>query len=98
LHLAHVGPALKEVRGAGVPQHVRDKLDVLCRRLFGKKSERADPAQLRLALDLLESEPQVDAESLESDSGEDLRPRERRGRADARGAGRSCHGSCRATW
>jgi transposase len=59
---------------------LKHKLDVLCRRLFGKKSERVEAAQLRLALDLLESEPQVDPDSLESDSGEDPRPRERKAR------------------
>lgn len=66
---------------------LKHKLDVLCRRLFGKKSEKVDAAQLRLALDLLESEPQVDPESLETDSGEDPRPRERklrRGRSTGR--------------
>jgi transposase len=66
---------------------LKHKLDVLCRRLFGKKSERVDAAQLKLALDLLESEPQAEAETLEADSGEDPRPRERklrRGRSTGR--------------
>lgn len=57
---------------------LKHKLDVLCRRLFGKKSERVDAAQLKLALDLLESEPAAETESLETDSGEDPRPRERK--------------------
>lgn len=51
---------------------LRHRLDVLCRRLFGKKSEKLDPNQLRLALDLLESEAETAAVSdpLEADSGE----------------------------
>jgi len=32
---------------------LRHQLDVLCQRLFGKKSERVDPRQLQLALEQL---------------------------------------------
>ena len=49
---------------------LRHKLDVLCRRLFGKKSERVDPNQLRLAMELLESETGTESEPVEADSGE----------------------------
>jgi transposase len=49
---------------------LRHKLDVLCRRLFGKKSEKVDPNQLRLALDLLDSETGGESEPVEADSGE----------------------------
>src|SRR5437879_13507386 len=34
---------------------LRHQLDVLCQRLFGKKSERVDPRQLQLALEQLAS-------------------------------------------
>jgi outer membrane protein TolC len=36
---------------------LRHQLDVLCQRLFGKKSERVDPRQLQLALEQLANEP-----------------------------------------
>ena len=36
---------------------LRHQLDVLCRRLFGKKSEKVDPRQLQLALEQLANEP-----------------------------------------
>jgi len=65
---------------------LRHKLDVLCRRLFGKKSEKVDPNQLRLALELLESETGSVAEPVEADSGES--PRRHRGEARRRPTGR----------
>jgi transposase len=49
---------------------LRHQLDVLCRRLFGKKAERVDPRQLRLALDQLANEPGPVTEPIEMDSGE----------------------------
>lgn len=49
---------------------LRHQLDVLCQRLFGKKSERVDPRQLQLALEQLANEPGPLAEPLEMDSGE----------------------------
>jgi len=49
---------------------LRQQLDVLCQRLFGKKSERVDPRQLRLALDQLANEPGPVTEPVEMDSGE----------------------------
>jgi transposase len=49
---------------------LRHQLDVLCRRLFGKKSEKVDPRQLRLALDQLANEPGPVTEPIEMDSGE----------------------------
>jgi transposase len=50
---------------------LQHKLDVLCRRLFGRKSDKVDPNQLRLALELLGSAPASDA--IEADSGEEPR-------------------------
>lgn len=49
---------------------LRHQLDVLCQRLFGKKSERVDPRQLRLALEQLANEPGSVSEPVEMDSGE----------------------------
>lgn len=49
---------------------LRHQLDVLCRRLFGKKADRVDPRQLRLALDQLANEPGAVTEPIEMDSGE----------------------------
>lgn len=66
---------------------LRHKLDVLCRRLFGKKSEKVDPNQLRLALELLQSETGSESEPVEADSGESPRRgqnRSRRGRPTGR--------------
>jgi hypothetical protein len=53
-------------------------LDILCQRLFGKKSERVSPDQLRLAFAQLANEPGAAAEPIEMDSGERPgRPRRR---------------------
>lgn len=49
---------------------LRHKLDVLCQRLFGKKSERVSPDQLRLAFAQLANEPGAVTEPIEMDSGE----------------------------
>jgi transposase len=49
---------------------LRHQLDVLCRRLFGKKSERVDPNQLTLALEQLTNERGPVSEPVEMDSGE----------------------------
>lgn len=49
---------------------LRHQLDVLCRRLFGKKSEHVDPRQLTLALEQLANEPGAVTEPIEMDSGE----------------------------
>jgi transposase len=49
---------------------LRHQLDVLCQRMFGKKSERVDPRQLRLALEQLANEPGPVTEPIEMDSGE----------------------------
>lgn len=46
------------------------QLDLLCQRLFGKKSERVSPDQLRLAFAQLANEPQAASEPIEMDSGE----------------------------
>ena len=35
---------------------LKHQLDVLCRRLFGKKSEKVDPRQLQLAMEQLQNE------------------------------------------
>jgi transposase len=49
---------------------LRHELDILCQRLFGKKSERVDPRQLKLALEQLHNERGVITEPVEMDSGE----------------------------
>src|SRR6266571_3710842 len=49
---------------------LRHELDILCQRLFGKKSERVDPRQLKLALELLANERGAITEPVELDSGE----------------------------
>ena len=49
---------------------LRHQLDVLCRRLFGKKSEKVDPRQLQLALEQLANEAGAVSEPVEMDSGE----------------------------
>jgi len=49
---------------------LRHQLDVLCQRLFGKKSERVDPRQLQLALEQLANEPGPVSEPIEMDSAE----------------------------
>lgn len=60
---------------------LRHQLDLLCQRLFGKKSERVSPDQLRLAFAQLANEPATAAadDPVEMDSGERPgRPRRRR--------------------
>ena len=49
---------------------LRYQLDVLCQRLFGKKSERVDARQLQLALEQLANEPGAVTEPIEMDSGD----------------------------
>jgi transposase len=49
---------------------LRHQLDVLCQRLFGKKSERVDARQLQLALEQLANEPGAVTEPIEMDSGD----------------------------
>src|SRR5580704_15293024 len=49
---------------------LRHQLDVLCQRLFGRKSERVSPDQLRLAFAQLANEPGPVTEPVEMDSGE----------------------------
>jgi len=49
---------------------LQHQLDVLCQRMFGKKSERVDPHQLQLALEQLANEPGPVTEPIEMDSGE----------------------------
>jgi len=57
---------------------LRHQLDVLCQRMFGKKSERVSPDQLRLAFGQLANEPGPVSEPVEMDSGERPgRPRRR---------------------
>ena len=57
---------------------LQQQLDGLCRRLFGKKSERVSPDQLRLAFAQLANEPGPVTEPVEMDSGERPgRPRRR---------------------
>lgn len=49
---------------------LRHQLDVLCQRLFGKKSERVDARQLQLALEQLANEPGAVTEPIEMDAGD----------------------------
>jgi transposase len=57
---------------------LQHQLDILCQRLFGKKSERVSPDQLRLAFAQLANEPGAASEPIEMDSGERPgRPRRR---------------------
>jgi transposase len=49
---------------------LQHQLDVLCRRLFGKKADHVDPRQLQLALEQLANEPGPVTEPIEMDSGE----------------------------
>lgn len=57
---------------------LRHKLDVLCRRLFGKRSEKVDPRQLALALEQLRNEGGGEgSDPVEMDSGEPVHWRER---------------------
>src|SRR5262249_30309189 len=73
---AQRGEVTKQPRERGPRQH---QLDLLCQRLFGKKSERVRPDQLRLAFAQLANEPQAGTEPIEMDSGE--RPGRRKRRA-----------------
>jgi transposase len=57
---------------------LRHQLDLLCQRLFGKKSERVSPDQLRLAFAQLANEPAAGTEPIEMDSGERPGPGRRR--------------------
>jgi len=57
---------------------LRHQLDLLCQRLFGKKSERVSPDQLRLAFAQLANEPGAASEPIEMDSGERPGPGRRR--------------------
>lgn len=50
---------------------LRHRLDALCRRMFGKKSEKVDPNQLQLAFEIL-GEMDPSSRSLELDSGESV--------------------------
>lgn len=63
---------------------LRHQLDVLCQRLFGKKSERVSPDQLRLAFAQLANEPGPVSDPVEMDSGERPGRRPRRGRPSGR--------------
>lgn len=73
LELAHAVIATLEAELAKAQREnaqLRHQLDVLCRRLFGKRSEKVDPRQLRLALEQLANEPGPLTEPIEMDSGE----------------------------
>jgi transposase len=56
------------------------KLEEMARKLFGKKSEKLDPAQLRLALDLITEAVELSppGEPLETDAGEAVPARPRK--------------------
>jgi transposase len=68
---------------------LKAQLDELARRAFGKKSEKLDPHQLRLALDLLASAVELSPadEPIESDSGEGLplEPPKKKAKGKSRG-------------
>ena len=74
----------------------RHQLDVLCRRVFGKKSERVDPRQLQLALAQLANEPGLVTAPVEMDSGET--PVRAMGAGARRVAGRSPRTSRVVAW
>jgi transposase len=57
---------------------LRAQLDALCRRLYGKSSERVSPDQLRLAFTQLANEPGPATDPVEMDSGERPGPEKRR--------------------
>jgi len=57
---------------------LRQQLDALCRRLYGKTSERVNPDQLRLAFAQLANEPGASTDPVEMDSGERPGPDKRR--------------------
>ena len=63
---------------------LRHQLDILCQRLFGKKSERVSAEQLRLAFAQLANEPGAVAEPIEMDSGERPGPARTRRRPTGR--------------
>ncbi|HUF47812.1 MAG TPA: IS66 family transposase, partial [Vicinamibacterales bacterium] len=63
---------------------LRQQLDVLCQRLFGKKSERVSPDQLRLAFAQLGHAPGAASEPVEMDSGERPGPPRQRRRPTGR--------------
>ena len=48
---------------------MRHELDILCQRLFGKKSERVDPRQLTLALEQLQNERGLVTEQVDGQNG-----------------------------
>jgi transposase len=57
---------------------LKHQLDVLCRRLFGKKSEKVDPRQLQLAMEQLQNELTGEVgDPVEMDSCEPVLVRER---------------------
>jgi hypothetical protein len=49
---------------------LRQQLNVLCHRMFGKGSGRVDPRQLQLALEQLANQPSPVTEPIDMDSGE----------------------------
>jgi transposase len=57
---------------------LRQQLDALCRRLYGKSSERVSPDQLQLAFAQLANEPGAPTDPIEMDSGERPGPARRR--------------------
>ncbi len=61
---------------------LRHKLDVLCRRMFGRKADKVDPQQLQLALEQLANEQEGSPQDpVEMDSGESTKPDEKPQRA-----------------
>ena len=56
---------------------LKNKVDALCRKLFGKKSEKVDPRQLALVLEQLKNEGAEWGDPVEMDSGEPVRWKER---------------------
>jgi transposase len=72
---------LHEMQGEIVD--LRHRLDVMARRMFGRRSEQLDPAQLELAFQALLAEEEqapreTEGEEAESDAGDESEPRPRR--------------------
>ena len=79
---------------------LRQKLDLLIRRLFGAQSEKLDPAQLLLLLQGFDEPgkaPEPVAAEAPRRSPDPSPPRERGPRVPASGAGHPCHGPVRAS-
>lgn len=66
---------------------VQHKLEVLLQRIFGRRSEKVDPNQLKLMLEIVQGQGIPGEAAVEADSGERI-PREAKERRKARAHGR----------